>query len=395
MGALTGIRVLDLGLLVQAPQAALSLSDMGAEVIKVELPGLGDQARWVTNVVGGTVSGFWTGCNRGKRSITVDLRKPEGKEVFLKLADTADVVITNFKPGTLEDWGIGYDVLSARNPRVIVASGSAYGPVGPTSHLEGADLVGQAAGGLISTTGADGDPVTPFGVTICDHMASQNLTIGILAALFARNSTGRGQRVEVSLVGSAIWAQTSELTSYFLTGDVPGRSNNGHPLIHALYGLLPTADGVLAIFGVPMPARQPFCETIGQPSLFEDPRWATPFLTPENRRALFETLRPIFASRNTADWVAALRAGGTRCAPVNDYAALANDPQVYENGYLVKTVDESGKPITIVGTPIKLSDTPNQPNTTAPELGQHTEEILLELGYDWDQIETLRTSASI
>jgi CoA:oxalate CoA-transferase len=395
MGALNGIRVLDLGLLVQAPQAALSLSDMGAEVIKVELPGLGDQARWVTAVVGGNVSGFWTGCNRGKRSITLDLRKNEGKEIFLKLVETADVVITNFKPGTLEEWGIGYDVMSVRNPRVILASGSAYGPVGPNAHLEGADLLGQSAGGLISTTGVDGGTVTPVGATICDHMASQNLTVGILAALYARVSNGRGQKVEVSLLGSAIWAQASEITSYLLTGDVPGRANGGHPIINALYGIVATADGALAIFGVPVPARRPFCEAIGRPTLFDDPRWATPFLTAENRHALFAELAPIFAVRKTAEWVEVLRAGGTRCAPVNDYAAIANDPQTYENGYLVKTVNESGQQVTVIGTPVRLSETPNQPATTAPELGQHTEEVLLELGYDWDQIAAFRESAAI
>ena len=174
MGALDGIRVIDLGLLVQAPQAALLLSDLGADVIKVELPGIGDQSRWVPAEDGGFVSGHWVGCNRGKRSVTIDLRTPLGKDTFLRLADTADVLVSNFKPGTLDDWGLGYEVVAARNPRVIYATGSTYGPIGADATLEGADLAGQSAGGLISTTGVDGGPVTPVGATIADHMSSSS-----------------------------------------------------------------------------------------------------------------------------------------------------------------------------------------------------------------------------
>ena len=197
MGALEGVRVVDAGLLVQGPQAALMLADFGADVIKVELPGFGDQARWIPLSANDLRTPYYEACNRGKRSVTIDLRVPEGREAFLDLVDTADVVISNFKPGTLDDWGLGYDVVAERNPRVVYATGSTFGPEGPDATLEGADLAGQAAGGLISTTGTDGGPLTPVGVTIADHTASQNMVAGILAALLARERTGQGQQLSL------------------------------------------------------------------------------------------------------------------------------------------------------------------------------------------------------
>jgi crotonobetainyl-CoA:carnitine CoA-transferase CaiB-like acyl-CoA transferase len=395
MGALSGIRVLDLGVLVQAPQAALLLGDMGATVIKVELPGMGDQSRWIPATYGHAESGYWIGCNRGKQSVTIDLRKPEGRDVFLRLADTADVVVSNFKPGTLDDWGLGYEVLAARNPRVIYATGATFGAIGQNAHREGADLAGQAAGGLISTTGVDGGPVTPMGATIADHMSSQHLASGILAALFARHTTGRGQRVDVSLVGGAIWAQASEFSAYLLSGKIPGRSNGGHPLINGTYGILGTADGHIAVVGVVSAARPAFAKLIGNEALFDDPRFAAPLMSEENKIALLAALAPIFATRTTQEWVVALREIGARCAPVRDYAAIVADPEMYENGYLVKVQDPERGEMTVVGSPLRMSDTPMVPSVRAPELGEHTEEILLGLGLDWDEIALLREAGAI
>jgi crotonobetainyl-CoA:carnitine CoA-transferase CaiB-like acyl-CoA transferase len=395
MGALSGIRVLDLGVLVQAPQAALLLGDMGATVIKVELPGIGDQSRWIPATFGHAESGYWIGCNRGKQSVTIDLRKPEGRDVFLRLADTADVVVSNFKPGTLDEWGLGYEVLAARNPRVIYATGATFGAIGPNAHREGADLAGQAAGGLISTTGVDGGPMTPMGATIADHMSSQNLASGILAALFARVTTGRGQRVEVSLVGGAIWAQASEFSAYLASGKIPGRSNGGHPLINGTYGIVATADGHIAVVGVVAAARPAFAKLIGNEAFFDDPRFISPLMSEENKIALLAALAPIFATKPTDVWVDELRAIGARCAPVRDYAAIVADPEMYENGYLVKVQDPERGEFTVVGSPLRMSDTPMVPSVRAPELGEHTEEILLGLGLDWDELAALREVGAI
>lgn len=395
MGALSGIRVLDVGLLVQGPQAAALLADLGAEVIKVELPGFGDQARWIPATYGHRHSGYYVACNRGKRGVTIDLRMPSGRDVFLRLADTSDVVISNFKPGTMDSWGVGYADTSARNPRIVYGMGSAFGSLGPDADREGADLAGQAAGGLVSTTGVDdGDPTT-VGATIADHMSSQHLAAGVLAALFARERTGRGQLVEVSLLGGQIWAQASEYTSYFLSGKVPGRANGGHPLINGSYGMVPTKDGWIAIVGVTAPVRAAFAEAIGLPNLWDDPRFESPIITEPRKRELLALLATAFVQRTTAEWCSVLRSVGVRYAPVRDYAEVAADPQVWDNGYLVKGSHPTLGEVTMVGSPLRMSDTPTTPSIVAPELGQHTEEVLLELGYEWETIAELRAEGAI
>ncbi len=256
MAPLDGLQVIEAGLLVQGPQAAATLVEWGAAVTKVELPGIGDQARWLPVAPGDWRSAYFTACNRGKRSVTADLRTADGRELFLRLAERADVVISNFAPGTMEGWGLGYDELAARNRRLICAAGSTFGTEGAKARREGADLSGQAAGGLISTTGRPGGEPTPVGATIADHIASQNLVGGILAALLERERTGQGQAVSTSLLGSQIWAQASEITAQLLRGSPAGPANRGHPLIPGLYGIFRTADGWIAVVGAVGPARE-------------------------------------------------------------------------------------------------------------------------------------------
>lgn len=395
MGALDGIRVIDVGLLVQGPQAGQTLRDLGAEVIKVELPGMGDQARWIPLSPDDLRTPYYEACNRGKRSITADLRTPGGAEVFHKLVDTADVLLGNFKPGTLEGWGLGYDVLSATNPGLVYAMGSTFGTEGPGAEREGADLAGQAAGGLISTIGEDGGPMSPVGVTIADHIGSMNMTVGILAALFARQATGRGQRVDVSLLGGQIYAQAAEYTSFLMSGNVPGRSNAGHPLLPMAYGILPTSDGAIGIIGVLPEKREEFYNAVGLPDLFTDPRFEPLFLGTPMRKELFAILGEAFEQKTTAEWVAILDAIPIRYAPVQDYAQAAADPEVIANEYIVELDHPAGGTVKVVGQPIKLSDTPTVPSAQAPELGQHTEEILLELGYEWEQIAALGEAGAV
>ncbi len=395
MGALEGIRVVDVGLLVQGPQAGQTLRDLGAEVIKVELPGLGDMARWIPISMEDLRTPYFEACNRGKKSITIDLRVAEGANIFRKLVDTADVLVANFKPGTLEAWGLSYEALSETNPGLIYAMGSTFGPEGDGADREGADLAGQAAGGLISTTGSDGEPPTPVGATIADHIGSMNMTVGILAALFSRNATGKGQRVDVSLLGGQIYAQASEYTAYLMTGEVPGRSNGGHPLLPMAYGVLETADGYIALVGVLPDKRQALYEAAGVPELIEDERFAPIIYTTEIRQELFRLLADGFKAKTTDEWAAILDRIEVRYAPVNDYAQAASDPLVTTNKYIVELEDFNGETRRVVGSPIKMSDTPTTPSASAPELGQHTEEVLLELGYTWEQIGELRDLQAI
>ena len=395
MGALDGVRVVDVGLLVQGPQAGQTLRDLGAEVIKVELPGMGDMARWIPISMEDLRTPYFEACNRGKRSITIDLRVAEGADVFRKLVDTADVLLANFKPGTLEAWGLGYEILSQTNPGLIYAMGSTFGPEGKGADREGADLAGQAAGGLISTTGFDGEPPTPVGATVADHIGSMNMTVGILAALFSRESTGIGQRIDVSLLGGQIYAQASEYTAYLMTGEVPGRSNAGHPLLPMAYGILETSDGYMALVGVLPEKREAFYEAAGVPELINDERFAPLLYTTEIRKELFRLLADGFKSKTTEEWVQILDQMEVRYAPVNDYAQAVADPLVTTNGYIVELEDFDGRTKQVVGSPIRMSGTPTEPSVAAPELGQHTEEILLELGYTWEQIGELRDLQSI
>ena len=395
MGALEGIRVVDVGLLVQGPQAGQTLRDLGAEVIKVELPGLGDMARWIPISMEDLRTPYFEACNRGKRSITIDLRVAEGANIFRKLVDTADVLVANFKPGTLEAWGLSYEALSKSNPGLIYAMGSTFGPEGKGADREGADLAGQAAGGLISTTGSDGEPPTPVGATIADHIGSMNMTVGILAALFSRNVTGKGQRIDVSLLGGQIYAQASEYTAYLMTGEVPGRSNGGHPLLPMAYGVLETADGYIALVGVLPDKRQALYEAAGVPELIEDERFAPIIYTTEIRQELFRLLADGFKAKTTDEWAAILDRIEVRYAPVNDYEQAASDPLVITNKYIVELEDFNGETRRVVGSPIKMSKTPTSPSVSAPELGQHTEEILIELGYSWEQIGEMRDLQAI
>jgi crotonobetainyl-CoA:carnitine CoA-transferase CaiB-like acyl-CoA transferase len=389
-GALQGITVLEAGLLVQGPQAAALLAQLGADVVKVELPGFGDQARWLPISMTDLRSAYYMGCNRGKRSVTIDVRTAAGRAVFLRLADDADVVITNFKPGTMDGWGLGYDVLAARNPRIVYATGSAFGPIGPDAEREGADLSAQAAGGLINATGTDdGDPTT-VAVTIADHISSLNLVSGVLAALMARHRTGRGQRVDVSLLGSQIWAQASEYTYYLASGELPGRPNRGHPMIAGLYGIMPTADGWIAIVGVAGANKPIFYEAIGRPDLTTDPRFDSPLLSKPQKAELFAVLAEVFVTRTTAEWCAILRAAGQRYAPVRNYAEVADDPQVWENGYLADV--DGGR---VVGTPIRLSDTPTHVGGPAPQLGADTVDVLAAAGFTPEEIADLYATGAI
>ena len=394
-GPLDGIKVIEVGLLIQGPQAAALLADMGADVIKVELPGIGDQGRYIFLGDGDLRSAVFIGCNRGKRGLTLDLRHEQGANIFKKLSETADIVISNFKPGTLDEWGLGYQDLAAINPRVIWAAGSTFGPVGPDAHREGADLAGQSAGGLISTTGREGDPPTPVGAFIADHIGSLNMVAGILAALNTRHESGLGQRIEVSLVGGQIWAQATEYTHYLLTGKIPGRSNFGHPLLPAAYRIFQTADGWIGLIGLSAEAKDVFFALVGRPEMAMDPRFDALLLSPEELKSLMAEPEPIFLERTTDEGCELLKEAGARFAPVRNYAEVVADEGVWENDYFVEVKDASGESQRVVGTPISMSETPLQPSATAPDLGQHSDEILSEVGYSAAQIEELRAAGTV
>jgi CoA:oxalate CoA-transferase len=328
--------------------------------------------------------------------MTVDLRVPQGREVFLRLVEDADVVITNFKPGTMEEWGLGYADAAGRNGRIIYAMGSSFGPEGPDATREGADLSAQAGGGLISTTGSKGEGPSAIGATIADHISGQNLLAGILAALYAREHTGRGQLIETSLLGGQVWAQAGEYTRYLLSGEISGPSGRSHPMIPGIYGVFPTADGWIAIVGTAGPARDLFYRTIGRPDLIE--RFHSLLYFEEDKAELWPILDQVFATRTTAHWCEALGAAGLRFAPVRDHAEVAADVGVRANGYIASVADpESPETSTeVVRAPVRFSEPLSLPvRVHPPELGQHTEEVLLEAGYSWDDIASLSEAGAI
>jgi formyl-CoA transferase/CoA:oxalate CoA-transferase len=291
-------------------------------------------------------------------------------------------------------WGLSYAEAAARNPRVIYAMGSSFGTEGPDAGREGADLSAQAAGGLISTTGSADVAPGAIGATIADHIAGQNLAAGVLAALYARERSGRGQSVETSLLGGQIWAQAGEFTKYLMTGAVSGPSNQGHPMIPGIYGVFPTADGQIAIVGVAGPARDTFYRAIGRPDLIE--RFSQMLYFDEDKAALWPILDEVLATRTTAQWCAVLSEAGLRFAPVRDHAQVADDPGVRLNGYITDVVDPTpGQVESVVRSPVRFSDPLTEPSMHVPELGQHTEEVLLEVGFSWDDIGQLAADGAI
>lgn len=393
MGALDGYTVLDLAVLVQGPQAAATLHDMGASVIKVELPGMGDLGRVIPISVDDPRSPYYEACNRGKRSVMLDLRSAGGKRAIERLVERADVLIHNFVPGTMEAWGLSYEELAAINPRLVYASGSSFGPVGPKSTREGADMTGQSEGGLMFATRIDGSAPIINGAVIADHVGCQNMVAGILAALLHRERTGEGQRVDVSLVGGMIYAQASELTYTLLTGRNPERVHSGHPIIPTLLHTVEAADGWIHLLSGTGPQWPDFARLLGRDDLADDERFLALILSDQARAELVAIIDEVFPSRTLDEWEAALAGVGVRYGIVRDYESIAADQTLYDNGYLVRVEHPEGRR-SVVGTPIRMSATPLSPGVVAPELGQHTEEVLLEHGFTWDDIESLRSEGA-
>ena len=394
MGALSGYRVLDLSILVQGPQAAAMLHDLGAEVTKIELPEVGDLGRWLTVAIDDDRSPYVEANNRGKRSVTLDLRTAGGKRALMRLVEAVDILIHNFVPGTVEEWGIDYDALKKINPSLIYAAGSTFGPEGPNSQREGADMVGQAEGGIVSVTGHDDGHPTIVGAVIGDHFGAQNLITGILAALVHRERTGVGQRIDVSLVGSAIFAQSSEMTYTMLSGKSPGRPNNNHPILRGLVHRCPTSDGYIYLLGIPEHLWNDFALCLDREDLVDDPRFATLVPALEDVETLRTIIDDVFPSRTTEEWEQRLRSAGQRYGSVKTYEEVVSDDTNLANGYIVEVEHPTYGSISVVGNPIGMSETPTRVGVVAPELGEHTEEVLLEAGFTWEEIDQMRTDGA-
>ena len=395
-GALDGIRVLDMTIWQQGTSASAMLADLGADVVKIEDPSGGDPGRGLGRVEkAGGLSGYFQALNRGKRSVALDLKKPAGRETFLRLAETADVFVTNFRPGVCDRLGIGYADVSQVNPTIIYACASGYGSNGPDAQEGCFDILGQARGGLMAVTGEpDGFPKNA-GAPIADQVGGIMAAFGIVAALLHRDRTGEGQQVDVSLLGSVMALQSFNITAYLLSGDLPRRFPRGG--FGPFWNVYKGSDGKHFALAMLLNRGWPeTCEAIGRPELERDERFASyrdRVLT--NAAELVAIFDEAFAARPAAEWVGALNARGVFCTLVQDYEEIARDPQVLANEYIVDVPRADGPPVRMVSTPVQFSKTPAQIRSMAPELGRHTEEVLLEAGYTWEEIEALRADGAI
>ena len=388
-GPLEGVRVLDFGRIQQGPFAGVMLSDMGADVIKVEEPG--GEARMGADDRG--FSGMYEANNRGKRSITINLREVAGQEVVRRLTPSTDVVLENFRPGRMGLWSIGYEQLKEINPRLIFASASGWGPNGPWGERGGYDHVAQAFSGVMSEQGG-GSAMTPQALIggFADSIGAMMLAYGIVSALYARGQSGTGQQVDVSLIGSMLSLQQRPLTIFFGTGVQPGFEFRRS----ATYTHYECADGRFVALAA---NTQAMWERLGlaaeRPQLTSDPRFAGPFDRSGNKDELVALLEDLFLERTQEDWCARLSEHDVPHAPVLDYEGVAAHPQFWANGYLQKIDHPRFGEMTVVGPPVQMSETPPAIQGPPPEIGQHTEEVLLSVGYTWPEITALHDRNAI
>ncbi|HEY7556180.1 MAG TPA: CoA transferase [Candidatus Binatia bacterium] len=389
-GALDGIRVLDLSRVLAGPYCTMFLGDLGADVVKVEQPGVGDDTRgWGPPFAGGE-SAYFLSINRNKKSLTLDLKTPAGGDLLRRLAQSADVLIENFRPGTMERYGLGEKDLRGAHPRLIYASLSAFGADGPMCGWPGYDLIVQAWGGLMSITGMpDGEP-TKVGVAIIDVVAGLMLGKAICAALYAREKLGVGQKLDTSLLEAQVACLVNAGSNYLLGGQIPRRYGNAHPSI-VPYQSFKTADGYLVIGVASETIWQRFCPAIGKADLADDPRFAKNARRVENRGELLKMLGEIFLSRDSRTWSKILREAQVPYAPVQTIDQVFNDPQVIHRNMLAEIEHPSAGKVKMAGIPVKFSATPASLRLPPPRLGEHTTNVLEDwLGMNQQEITALR-----
>jgi crotonobetainyl-CoA:carnitine CoA-transferase CaiB-like acyl-CoA transferase len=372
--ALERLKVVDLSSHLSGPYCAMVLADHGADVVKVERPGSGDDARKMPPFVGGESAPFmiW---NRNKRSVVIDLKTEAGKGQLLGLIDGADVLIENFRPGTLERLGLGWDTLSARNPRLIYAAISGFGQTGPYRDRGGFDLVTQGMSGLMSVCGPKDGPPHRMPIAISDVAAGMHLAIGILCALQARQRTGRGQLVETSLLESALSFGVYEAAHVAATGTTPPRLGQAHRG-SSPYQVFPTADGWITLGAAQDNFWLRLCDLLGVPELSRDARFQSNGDRVRNNDALVAILEAHFRTKSSAHWLAALAAAGIPSGPVLEFDQAMADPHVVARGMAVETAHPAAGTVKTLGIPVKLSETPGALRRPAPRLGEHTAEVL-------------------
>jgi len=387
--ALEGIKVLDLSRALAGPYCTMMLADMGAEVIKLEMPGRGDDSRsWGPPFVEGE-SAYFMSINRNKKSITLNMKSDKSTEIIHKLIKQSDVLVENFRPGAMERLGLGYEQVKAMNPRIVYCSISGFGQDGPYRMLPGFDQVLQGMGGLMSITGELGGPPIKVGVAIADISGGMFASNGILVALYNREKTGKGQMVDVSLLDSQVAWLTYRAGAYLASGEIPQPMGSGHPVI-VPYQAFKAKDVFINIAVGNDQLWERFCKAVVLENVMNDPKFATNAKRVENREEIVKIISDLIVTRDGEEWLKILTDAGIPCGPIYTVDKIFADPQVLHRE-MVKELDhpKAGK-VKVTGIPIKLSDTPGEVETAPPVLGQHTQEVLTELGYSDQDLEKLK-----
>ena len=392
--ALDGIKVLDLSRALAGPYCTMMLADMGAEVIKVEMPGTGDDSRaWGPPFVEGE-SAYFMSINRNKKSITLDMKGSKAIEIIIKLIKGSDVLVENFRPGAMERLGLAYQQVKAVNPRLVYCSISGFGQNGPYRMLPGFDQVLQGMGGLMSITGEPDGPPVKVGVPIADITAGMFAAYGIAIALFTREKTGSGQMVDISLLDSQVALLTYRAGSFFASGEIPRRVGSGHPVI-VPYQAFKARDVYINIAVGNDQLWGKFCKAVGLEGIVNDPRFATNAKRVQNRDEVVKAVGDLIATKNGEEWLKILTDAGIPCGPIYTVDKIFSDPQVIHRQMVAELHHPKAGTIKVTGNPVKLSDTPGEPSVAPPLLGQHTQEVLEGLGYSAKEIEELKQAKLI
>jgi crotonobetainyl-CoA:carnitine CoA-transferase CaiB-like acyl-CoA transferase len=380
------LTVLDLTRVLSGPYCTMLLADMGARVIKIEQPGRGDETRaWGPPFVAGE-SAYFLSINRNKESVALDFKQPGGRKALDRLLDRADILVENFRPGTLDRIGLGYAAVAATHPRLVYCSISGFGQTGPRRNQAGYDAVMQAEGGLMSVTGAADGPAYRVGVAIADLVAGLLAAQGIVLALYSRDRTGRGQHVDVGMLDGVVSLLTYHASMHLTTATTSQRVGNRHATI-APYDTFSAADGELFLAVGNDDQFRRFCEVTGQRTLLTDERFATNPARVVHHRELRELLVPILQRHSRAHWSEVLTRAGVPCGAVRDVPDALSDPQLMARQMIEAVEHAAAGTIKVLGVPIKLSETPGSVRTAPPMLGQHTAQVLAEIGMTADEID--------
>lgn len=390
-GPLEGIKVLSFGRMLAGPFATMLLADLGAEVVKIEAPKIGDLARFAGPFID-KVSSYFLSINRGKKSVTLDLKKEQARKVVFELAKGADILLENFRPGAMDRLGFGYEAVREVNPRIIYASLSGFGQEGPYAQRPAFDMIAQGMGGVMSITGEPGRPPVRLGYSMGDIGASLFTCISILAALHEREKSGRGQWIDVAMLDAQVALCENACARYFATGEIPGPLGSRHPLFTP-FQAFPTRDGYVVVVAQLPEDWKRFCEAAGRPEWATDEKYGSMEGRLEHYDTFIEEMNTLMRTRSTEEWIALLDAHRVMCGPVNNIEQVVRDPHINDRGMFVDVEHATQGRLKVVGTPMKFSRTPCGFEKASPELGEHTDEVLSAwAGLTKEEIEELRES---